>query len=93
MHADEFMIRLCLEILLQFTHEEEKELHVKQNNVKQFFQKSFMQLHILHKISYISGFCFMLIDEIEEGFMCIRKKSHAPENGTSCFTVTQIQRV
>lgn len=91
MHADEFMIRLCLEILLQFTHEEEKELHVKQNNVKQFFQKSFMQLHILHKISYISGFCFMLIDEIEEGLMCIRKKSHAPENGTSCFTVTQIQ--
>lgn len=54
MHADEFMIRLCLEILLQFTHEEEKELHVKQNNVKQFFSKviyatPYPSQNILHK--------------------------------------------
>lgn len=29
MHTDELMIKLCLEILLQFAHEEEKELYVK----------------------------------------------------------------
>ena len=91
MHTDESMIRLCLEILLQFTHEEEKELYVKHNNVKQFFPKSFVQVHILHNISYISGFCFMLVDEMEEGFLCVRKKSHALESGTCCFTVTQIR--
>lgn len=91
-HTDEFMISLCLEILLQFTHEEKKECYVKQNNVKQYFQKSFMELLILHKMSYTSGFCFMPFDDIE-GFMCIRKKPHALENGTSCFTVTQIQCV
>lgn len=91
MHTDKFMIRLCLEIVLQFTHEEEKELYVKQNSLKQFFPKSFMQLHILHEIHYISGFSFMLIYEIEEGFVCIRRKSHALENRASCFTVAWIQ--
>lgn len=29
MHTDELMIKLCLEILLQFAHEVEKELYVK----------------------------------------------------------------
>lgn len=65
MHTDELMIKLCLEILLQFTHEEEKELYVKQNNIKQFFLKSFMQLHILHNLSSISVFFFLLLDEIK----------------------------
>lgn len=77
MHTDELRIKLCLEILLQFTHKEEKELYVKQNNIKQFFLKSFIQFHILHNLSSIRVFFFLLLDEMEKGFMCSRKESHA----------------
>lgn len=67
MHTDELVIKLCLEILLQFTHEEEKELYVKQNNIKQYFIKSFMQFHILHNVSFISGGFFSLCSLMRQG--------------------------
>lgn len=44
MHTDEFMIRVCLEVLLQYTHKKGELLYVKQNDVKEVFPKSFMQL-------------------------------------------------
>lgn len=76
MHANKFMIRLRLEILLQFTHEEEKNYMSNREMRSIFFLKSFKWFRLLHKISDVCGFCFTVIDEIEEGFTCIRKKSH-----------------
>lgn len=41
MHANKFMIRLRLEILLQFTHEEEKNYMSNREMRSIFFLKSF----------------------------------------------------
>lgn len=72
------MIKLCLEILLQFTHEEEKELcqteQYKTIFYKVIYATSCPSQFIFHK--WVWFFFFMLLDEIKEGFTHSRKESH-----------------